>query len=301
MSSCCSTVVVATEPGFIDTEKEGVGNGDDCSFIAWREYQTHNANDDENGQDEEMTFFGFHLFETTEEDEVFEYTINDTTTLQLKGVAEWTKSTGVAPCLGSEVLLEYLKAYPSLVQDQRVLELGAGLGLCGLAAHHLGAQHVTVTDGDTEVLKKLRANVQHNALRYAPERTIEYRQLIWGPSTSNPLTNNNGCDETYYDVVLAADCLYIPQSLPLFWETVRATLEEHHGIFVYVNVCAEYVAPEQVMYAATNYGFIWCLTEFQGKPVYTFRRRPQKKMTNKNMNPKQYLKEKASTDQSWFQ
>lgn len=56
-----------------------------------------------------------------------------------------------------------------LLQDEnntnlRVLEVGLGLGQCGLLAHSLSHDNATtvLTDGDTNTLKQLRHNVSIN-------------------------------------------------------------------------------------------------------------------------------------------
>lgn len=38
---------------------------------------------------------------------------------------------------------------------RRVLELGAGMGICGLIAHKTGAASVVITDGDATTMKYL--------------------------------------------------------------------------------------------------------------------------------------------------
>lgn len=40
-------------------------------------------------------------------------------------------------------------------RDRRVLELGAGMGVCGLIAHKTGAAAVVLTDGDSDAMKYL--------------------------------------------------------------------------------------------------------------------------------------------------
>ena len=57
---------------------------------------------------------------------------------------------------------DYLLEHPTLLKDKYIVELGAGVGLCGIVAHKLGAKRVLLTDGDKTVLKNLRYNVQRN-------------------------------------------------------------------------------------------------------------------------------------------
>lgn len=41
-------------------------------------------------------------------------------------------------------------------KQRRVLELGAGMGVCGLIAHKTGASAVVLTDGDDSAVKKIQ-------------------------------------------------------------------------------------------------------------------------------------------------
>lgn len=61
----------------------------------------------------------------------------------------------------SLILSRKLVAEPDLVAEKRVLELGAGTGLCGIAASRVGAQLVHVTDLP-DIVPNLEQNVQLN-------------------------------------------------------------------------------------------------------------------------------------------
>jgi hypothetical protein len=67
--------------------------------------------------------------------------------------------------LGGMVLGEVLCASPALVAGRVCVELGAGTGLVGIAAHRLGAAAVCVTDGAAGVVAACAANVGAEAAR----------------------------------------------------------------------------------------------------------------------------------------
>ncbi len=74
-------------------------------------------------------------------------------------------STGLTLWRASKLLCNYLSSNPHIVRNKHVIELGAGLGLCGLLTYYLGAKSVVLTDGDTDVLNELRYNVDENLKR----------------------------------------------------------------------------------------------------------------------------------------
>jgi predicted nicotinamide N-methyase len=157
------------------------------------------------------------------------------------------QSTGVTLWRAAPLLADYLIAQRHLVCDKRVLELGAGLGLCGLVAHHLGAATTILTDGDKYALAQLRSNVRQNtglALSSSKttttnetssaattaaaatttttreERIIECRTLLWG-KTPPPTT-----EDEKFDVILGADVIYGWDSIGPLLDTVAAWLKK---------------------------------------------------------------------------
>ncbi|KAG9415893.1 hypothetical protein AC1031_000275 [Aphanomyces cochlioides] len=85
--------------------------------------------------------------------------------LYIQEVGNTGKGTGLTIWDGSVVLAKYLESTsnPSHnVQGKRVLELGAGTGLVGLAAAFCGASEVTITDL-AYTLENVDANIRANA------------------------------------------------------------------------------------------------------------------------------------------
>ncbi len=88
------------------------------------------------------------------------------------------------------VLAEFLAGQQ--VAGLRMLELGAGAGLAGIVAAHLGA-HVRQTDHSTEALALCRANAAANGVA-----GVEVAAGDW----------NDWRDETRYDLIAWSDVLY---------------------------------------------------------------------------------------------
>ena len=112
----------------------------------------------------------------------------------------------------AEVLVEWAL---SILSPSRVLELGAGLGLVGLALARRPGFRVTLTDGDARVCANLRYNAALNDL---DEDVV--RQFRWEEDFGE-LWNEAGP----FDVVLAADCVYDPALAPPFAAVVDQALK----------------------------------------------------------------------------
>lgn len=78
------------------------------------------------------------------------------------------------------------------IQSKRVLELGAGVGLAGLMARHLGAD-VWQTDHRGDVLRLAQENARQNGVLLPHQFTADWRNWDHTPK---------------YDFILGADILY---------------------------------------------------------------------------------------------
>jgi predicted nicotinamide N-methyase len=91
-------------------------------------------------------------------------------------------------------LAAWLAEAPALVRGRRVLELGAGVGLVGHVAAHLGGE-VCQTDHLSEALSLALHNARQNALPEPRQLAADWRAFDHGER---------------YDVILGADILYSP-------------------------------------------------------------------------------------------
>ena len=285
-----------------DGGAESKGNG--TTDRVWREYNIHD--DDEGDSDDEeaaaAAASSFNLFAATDPDDMYEtlsyadllprqrcaaHCPNSTITLRAR--KQYENSTGAVVWKGSEVMAAYLVQHvATMVQNQRICELGAGVGLCGIVASRLGAKSVLMTDGDTTVLENLRHNVDLNSTtttaaaaaeaaadsssETTAAATISCPQLIWGKESGIIFAEAYG----YQDVVLATDCVYITKSLRPLLETIHEILEPNSGVFLYVNTCASQCPIEAVFDIAQEFGLhcadSWCDSDDKDDTVYIFQR-----------------------------
>ena len=104
--------------------------------------------------------------------------------------------TGCAVWDSAVFFVRFLETHPQYIRGKHVLELGAGLGLCGIACAHLGASKVTLSDLGY-ILPTSSANVIANQL----ENTVQVLELDWHyPATSELID---------VEVVIASDIIWL--------------------------------------------------------------------------------------------
>ena len=266
---------------------DGVDGAGDNTNFEWNMFQTQN-DDDDGYEDVEFTY-------TVADNEV---ETDSTVTLEitLRGQIEYPNSTGLALWKASEVLAQFLCSSPNHVRSNRrqaastleaenhdgcvkqkhVLELGAGLGLCGIVAHRLGAQHVMLTDGDTEVLTNLKHNIERNVDNVDATRSISCSQLIWGRNLDEFSKKQQQIyKRERYDVILASDLVYMTKSLEPLWQTIdrllvrngNETKSEYDtvGFVLFSWYCSSQCSMEALLDMATKYNFVWTRPRFNVK------------------------------------
>lgn len=102
----------------------------------------------------------------------------------------------------SVALARMLAHVPSLTAGKRVLELGCGLAVSGLASATAGAASVLLTDRDESVLGLVQQSVEANGI---PEGQVTTALLEWG-SDAETLAEVLGPEPI--DVIIGADILY---------------------------------------------------------------------------------------------
>ncbi len=152
-------------------------------------------------------------------------------------------STGLTMWPAAELVCNHLIHNPKLLQGKRTLELGSGLGLVGLLAHHIvvgddrnyntGAC-VHMTDGDSDALFQLRQNIAINDISndYKGKRqSLSCNQLLWSKNNAESFLHDEANDKKF-DLILASDIIYAKSVVKPMWETVQVLLEEN-GSFLF--------------------------------------------------------------------
>lgn len=169
---------------------------------------------------------------------------------------ETYKSTGLTIWRAAESLCHYLIQQHEMLQDKNILELGAGLGLCGILVQSIALKsRVYITDGDTETLVKLRENIIENKME-----TVYCRQLLWGRKDSEEFLKFS--DGELFDVIIASDIIYSPVVVEPLWQSIEVLLK-NNGTFI-TAFCKRKVPVTIKMFleAAGNAGFVYeCVGE----------------------------------------
>ena len=176
-----------------------------------------------------------------------------------------------------------------------MLELGCGLGLCGLLASQLNPHGVVVlTDGDELTMEKLAVNVEENTVRNGCAVTA--RTLLWGEDeelvTEFP---------DLFDLVLAADVIYEEEAIEPLLKTVMATLEGPEALFL-LSFARRNVSIEKVLKVAEEMGLVYEVDESfvcsaKGEHVYVMRR-AQQQQQQQDERGEEKKKEGASGESS---
>ena len=110
-------------------------------------------------------------------------------------------------------------------RGQRVLELGAGTGVCGIAAAALGATSVLLTDCLPCFSRLMRHNVAANGALLSG--AVSVAEFEWGadiqPLLSSAAALSVEPDQpAAFDVLLASECVYDPRSFQPLLDTLDA-------------------------------------------------------------------------------
>ncbi|OEU16117.1 hypothetical protein FRACYDRAFT_186123 [Fragilariopsis cylindrus CCMP1102] len=132
---------------------------------------------------------------------------------------------------------------PGALAPINAIELGSGLGRCGLLLHHLLIRstgnnndsrnsHIYLTDGDTDTLAQLRAN-NRNHIHHHRNHGISCHQLLWGKDPTRAFCERQltiGETTGGVDIVFGSDLIYSPRVIQPLFETVSILLQQNRSV-----------------------------------------------------------------------
>jgi len=124
-----------------------------------------------------------------------------------------------------EVMLHYLLEHSAELDGKHVCELGAGVGLAGLALGvAANAKSLLLTDGNEACVANLKTSVEAN--RAAPggfaAAEVSARLLVWSERLSTLDVPRGGA----FDLVVAADCLFFKDFHAALVHTLQTLLAD---------------------------------------------------------------------------
>ena len=147
------------------------------------------------------------------------------TCLCLEGASTDHDLTGQVVWPVSVALARFVAARLDSVKGRRVVEVGAGTALAGLAAARSDAVSVVLTDGSDVIIRLLERALASSNVTATLKAPISARKLLWGDRAS---FDGIGC----CDVVLGADVVCWPRLVEPLLQTVRALLRgSADGVF----------------------------------------------------------------------
>eukprot|EP00949_MAST-11_sp_MAST-11-sp1_P004040 g4040.t1 len=191
-------------------------------------------------------------------------------TVRLEGVdpefGQVAAATGFTLWAASEKLAQYLasKEGAKRILRKNVIELGAGLGLCGILASSV-AKTCVLTDGDSRVLEKTKRNV---ALNECDVSRVECAKLRWGPDVHSFMQQY----PDGFDVVLGADIIYDEDVVDVLFQTVASILALKDGSIMLLAYERRNVSVDFALSVAASHGLSCTDLSAGEKSMFLFRK-----------------------------
>lgn len=188
-----------------------------------------------------------------------ELTFNDEVKLSINEGKESKCGVGAGIWMSSLVLSCWIRMNRNIFENQRVLELGSGVGLCGLVIASLqkSARFLKLTDKTSSLCDLVNGNIERNSKLCSIIPSVQVYD--WQLATNNEISANDHL-QGVYDVIIAADCLY-DNTKNMLKQAVLKNLAKG-GMFILAN-------PPETSRAGMD-DFIYALKEHGKVSIHSF-------------------------------
>eukprot|EP00033_Pygsuia_biforma_P005138 GCRY01005642.1.p1 GENE.GCRY01005642.1~~GCRY01005642.1.p1 ORF type:complete len:232 (-),score=30.30 GCRY01005642.1:34-729(-) len=201
-------------------------------------------------EDDDVDFFEGSLFINTDYIEKTETFSDDTSVNYLVSEAKCTDHdlTGQILWPACHVLCEFMAENRPLFQNQKIIELGSGVGLTGLLAAHY-ASEMLLTDGVDLVVDLLRRNIDLNE---QIKNKCQAFELEWGSENAKTFQSAHG----EVDCIIAADVVYDAGVCDALFQTIDVLLSHRPEARVYLAYRSRWNVVERALFSVIEkYGF----------------------------------------------
>lgn len=141
--------------------------------------------------------------------------------------------TGLNVWDGAMLLTRYIEKVPNIVKNKKVIELGSGCGVVGIAAAICGCKQIVMTDL-SYALPLMRTNVDSNKSAWKDNVIVSCKECDWfkPPHVDELLLDQKSCKSNYPDVILVADCVWISSLIAPLLHTLKQYTNESTEVFI---------------------------------------------------------------------
>ncbi|KAH3764320.1 protein N-lysine methyltransferase METTL21A [Pelomyxa schiedti] len=181
--------------------------------------------------------------------------------LALKSASTDHDLTGQVVWPSAQVLSQFIVENRDLFRNKEVLELGAGVGLCGLVVANF-ASRVTLTDYHEVVLKALQKNVDHSGFPH-----VSCCKLLWGEN----LPSFSALHGTF-DAIIGSDIVFWHDCIEPLFLTVDHLLKTSEDAFFVTSYASRASITDRVhlFQVAERHRFEWTVLPLPSLPNSTF-------------------------------
>ena len=136
--------------------------------------------------------------------------------------------TGLNVWDGAMLLARYIERVPNIVKNKRIIELGSGCGVVGIAAAICGCKEVVMTDL-SYALPLMRENVDINRAALNGKDVLVKECDWFQPPAVAELLGQGG---NKADVLLVADCVWLASLIAPLLQTLKQYADESTEVFI---------------------------------------------------------------------